>query len=169
MTSCKCHKLQEGYFSIQGRLCVDSNSEKSDPMFPSERPNLIVRTRWQNHPDAHQRLVTSNYSRLHLSGRNCKSSGRYLEFKKILEFQCICPDDVLYVLYRPDAQLSKHHPFGQRELSVWTFLCVEKLQTVQACIRPDVSAAHPDTVQCSISYGISFQNTYMGRQLQPFR
>jgi len=30
MTSCKCHKLHEGYFSVQGRFCVDSNSEKSN-------------------------------------------------------------------------------------------------------------------------------------------
>jgi hypothetical protein len=37
-------QLQEGYFSIQGKLCADSNSEKSDPMFPFERPSLRVRT-----------------------------------------------------------------------------------------------------------------------------
>jgi ABC-type transporter Mla maintaining outer membrane lipid asymmetry ATPase subunit MlaF len=36
MTSCKCHKLHEGYLSVQGRFCVDSNSEKSDPKQPSE-------------------------------------------------------------------------------------------------------------------------------------
>jgi hypothetical protein len=38
MTSCKCHKLQEGYFSVQGRFCVDSDLEKLDPKHPSERP-----------------------------------------------------------------------------------------------------------------------------------
>jgi hypothetical protein len=43
MTSCKCYKLQEGYFSIQGRFCADSNSEKLDPMFPFELPSLRVR------------------------------------------------------------------------------------------------------------------------------
>jgi hypothetical protein len=37
MTSCKWHKLHEGYFSVQGRFCTDSNSEKSDPKKPSER------------------------------------------------------------------------------------------------------------------------------------
>jgi hypothetical protein len=37
MTSCKCHKLREGYFSVQGRFCVDSNSEKSNPKQPSGR------------------------------------------------------------------------------------------------------------------------------------
>jgi hypothetical protein len=39
---------------------------------------------------------------------------------------CIRPNDVMFCL---DAQLSKHHPSGWRELSVWTFLCVEKLRT----------------------------------------
>lgn len=121
MTSCKCHKLQEGYFSIQRRFCANSNSEKSDPMFPSGRPSLRVRTRWQNRSDAHQCLETLNYSRLYPSKRNDKLSGHYLEFEKILAFQCICLNDVLY---RPDAKLSKHHPSRRREISFWTFLCV---------------------------------------------
>jgi hypothetical protein len=33
----QCHKLQEGYFGVQGRFCVDSNSKKLDPLFPSGR------------------------------------------------------------------------------------------------------------------------------------
>jgi hypothetical protein len=37
MTSRKCHKLQEGYFNVQGGLCADSYSEKSDPKLQSER------------------------------------------------------------------------------------------------------------------------------------
>jgi hypothetical protein len=70
----------------------------------------------------------------------------------------------------PNAQLSKHHSSKRWELSVPTFLCVEKLWTaLKACIRPDVLAARPNSTQCSISYGISFQNTDMGRQLQPSR
>jgi hypothetical protein len=51
--------------------------------------------------------------------------------KQLVQFPC----------NRPDAQLSKHHPSGRRELSVWTFLYVEKLRTAPACIRLDVSAA----------------------------
>jgi hypothetical protein len=35
----QCHKLQEGYFSVQGRFCSDSNSEKSDPKLSSRRLN----------------------------------------------------------------------------------------------------------------------------------
>jgi hypothetical protein len=73
------------------------------------------------------------------------------------------------VIYRLGAQLSKAS-------SVWTtrtfrpaFLCVKKLQIAPACIRLDVSAVCPDDIQCSTSYGISFQNTDMGRSLQPFR
>jgi len=69
------------------------------------------------------------------------------------------------MIFRPDAQLSKHHSSGRRELSIQTFLCVEKLRTVLACIRPNVSAARLDATQCSINYEISFQNTDMGRQL----
>jgi len=71
---------------------------------------------------------------LHPSGHNGKSSGHYLEFVKILVFQCICLDDVIF---RPDSQLSKHHPSGQREYSVRTFLCVENLRTVPTSIRLD--------------------------------
>jgi hypothetical protein len=37
MTSDKCHKLQEGYFSVKGRFCADSYLEKSDPKLPSGR------------------------------------------------------------------------------------------------------------------------------------
>jgi len=54
------------------------------------------------------------------------------------------------VIFRPNTRLSKHHPSRRRELSVRTFLYVEKLQPVPSCIRPDA-------VQCSTSYGISFQ------------
>jgi len=61
----------------------------------------------------------------------------------------------------------KHHLARWRELSVRTFLCVKKLLTVPACIRPDISAARPEDTQCSTSYGISFQNTDMRRLLQP--
>jgi hypothetical protein len=37
------HRLQEGYFSVQGRFYANSNSEKSDPLFPSRRPNKMFR------------------------------------------------------------------------------------------------------------------------------
>jgi hypothetical protein len=76
---------------------------------------------------------------------------------------CIHLDDMIF---RLDAQLSNHHWSRRWELSVRTFLSVKKLRTVPNCIRPDVSATHPDAVQCWTSYGISFQNTDMGRQLQ---
>jgi hypothetical protein len=63
----------------------------------------------------------------------------------------------------------KHHPSGQRELSVRTFLCVDKLRTAPTCVRLDVSAARLDDSQCSTSFRISFQNTIMGSSLQPSR
>jgi hypothetical protein len=43
MKSCKCHKLQEVYFSVQGRFCADSNSKKLDPKLPSGRLNITSR------------------------------------------------------------------------------------------------------------------------------
>jgi len=43
------------------------------------------------------------------------------------------------VIFRPNAQLSKHHPSERRELSIRTFLYVEKLRTGPGCIHPDVS------------------------------
>jgi len=69
---------------------------------------------------------------------------------------CIRLDDVIFC---PEAQLSRHHPSGRREISVRTFLYVEKLQTVPSCIRLDISAARPDAIQCSIIYGIFFLKT----------
>jgi hypothetical protein len=80
--------------------------------------------------------------------------------KQLVQFPCIRPNDMIF---HPNAQLSKHHPSGRRELSVRTFLCDEKLRIVQSCIRPNVSATCLDAVQCSTSYEISFQNTDMVR------
>jgi hypothetical protein len=77
---------------------------------------------------------------------------------------CIRPDNMIF---RIDTHCPKHHSSEQRELSVRTFLYVDKLRTLPACIRLEVSTACLDATQCSISNGISFQNTYMGRQLQP--
>jgi hypothetical protein len=56
---------------------------------------------------------------------------------------CILPYDVIF---RPDAQLSKHHPSGWWELSVRTFFYVENLRTVPACICPDFSATRPNDI-----------------------
>jgi hypothetical protein len=63
----------------------------------------------------------------------------------------------------------KHHLSGRRQLFIQTFLCVMKLRTVPSCIRSDISASSPDNTQCSTNYGISFQNTDMGRSLQSSR
>jgi hypothetical protein len=77
---------------------------------------------------------------------------------------CIRLDNVIF---HPNAQLSKHHPSERRELFVRTFLCVEKLRIATGCIRPDILTTLPDAFQCSTRKRISFQNTDMGRQLQP--
>jgi hypothetical protein len=73
------------------------------------------------------------------------------------------------VTYCPDAQLSKHHPSRRSStkassvrttwIFVQTFLCVEKLRTAPASIRPDVSTARLDDSQCSIKLQDFFPNT----------
>jgi hypothetical protein len=63
----------------------------------------------------------------------------------------------------------KHHPSRGRELSVRTFLCVEKIRTTPACIRPDVSTAHLDDSQGSTSFRISFQNIVIGKIIATIR
>jgi hypothetical protein len=75
--------------------------------FPISRPDYVVfcsdahqsatsvRTTRSFHPDAHQCLEALNSSRLHLFGRNGKSSGRSSDFEKIPVFQRIRPDNVV--------------------------------------------------------------------------
>jgi hypothetical protein len=62
----------------------------------------------------------------------------------------------------------KQHLSGRQEISVRTPVCVQKLQTVPGCIRSDVSVTRPHAFQYLTSKMISFLNTDMGRQLQPF-
>jgi hypothetical protein len=54
-----------------------------------------IRTTRTFRPEAHQFLEASNSSRLHLSGRNGKSSSRSSKFKKNPVFKCIHLDDVV--------------------------------------------------------------------------
>jgi len=76
-------------------------------------------------------------------------------FQKILHnlqsqkiwFSVSRPDDMSY---RPDTHLSKASSIRTTWITVWTFLCVEKLRTAPACIRPNNSAACPDDSQCSV-------------------
>jgi len=60
----------------------------------------------------------------------------------------------------------KNHLSKRRELSVRNPISVQKLQTVQGCIRSDVSATHPDVIQCSTSNRVSVLDTVMGRRMQ---
>jgi hypothetical protein len=75
------------------------------PLHPSERRGIpsgrssvkasSVRTTRIFLLDTHQCLEASNCSKLHPSGRNGKSSGRYSKFEKNPAFKCIRPDDVV--------------------------------------------------------------------------
>jgi hypothetical protein len=118
MTSCKCHKLQEGYFSVQRRFCADSNSEKLDPKLPSERSSVSNIC-----PDAHMCREALIYSSLHLSGRFSSTSGRHSVFNQLWDFfsktqiwedSCNRPDDVDS---QPDALIHK----ASRAFKIHTF------------------------------------------------
>jgi hypothetical protein len=79
--------------------------------------------------------------------------------------QCINrPNDVAY---HPDAHQTKASSIRMTWIPVRTLLCVEKLRTASACIRPDISATCLDDSQCSIKLQDFFPNTDMGRLLQP--
>jgi hypothetical protein len=75
-----------------------------------------------------------------------------------------CPDDVSN---RLDSHQTKASFVRTTWIPVLTFLCVKKLRTAPACIRPDVLAAHPDDSQCSTKLQIFFPKSDMGRLLQP--
>jgi hypothetical protein len=87
--------------------------------------------------------------------------------------------------------ISQQHPSERRGNTVWTPINVDKIRTVQGCIRPDVMATHPDALQSSrgiqhssasiwttwqyrldtnqgsTRISFSFADIYMGRQLHP--
>jgi len=89
-----------------------------------------VRTTRTFRLDAHQCLETLNYSRLHPSGRNGKSSEHYYEFEKNLVFKCIRPDDV--------ALLS-----GRRGNTVRS-LCQYRLDSIQCSTSSWISCSDTD-------------------------
>jgi hypothetical protein len=94
----------------------------------------------------------------------CQPSGRRVIPSGCLAIQCINrPDDVTYLL---DAHQTKASFDWTMWILVRTFLCVEKLRTAPACIRPDDSAARSDDPKCSIKLQGFFPNTDMGRLLE---
>jgi hypothetical protein len=82
----------------------------------------------------------------------------------VVQFPYICPDNVVF---RLDAHLSSIIRPNDENFPSGLSLYVQKLQTVLSCIHPNVSATRPNAFQCSTSKMISFQNTDIGRQLQP--
>jgi hypothetical protein len=73
-------------------------------------------------------------------------------------------NQILYIrlddmIFRSDAQLSKHYPFGRLELSIRTFLYVEKLRNVPSCIRPDDVYSRPDALIHKSSRAFKVQPT----------
>jgi len=81
--------LEKGKFIVQKRLCADSNSKKSDPLFPSGRPSLASDAHAQScvrTPISVKKLLNS--ARLHPSGRHGNTSGCSSDFVKILAFLC---------------------------------------------------------------------------------
>jgi hypothetical protein len=85
----------------------------------------------------------------------CQPSGRCVILSGRPALQSFShPDDMSY---RPDTHQTKVSSVRTTWIPVQTFLCVEKLRTAPACIRPDVSAARPDDSQCLPSFRFSFQ------------
>jgi hypothetical protein len=95
MTSYKCHKLQEGYFSVQGRFCTDSISEKSDPKLPSGRLSITsgrsstsnIRPDNENFLSGHPSMLKS-FELLQLHPSRCfnSTSGRHSVFDQLWDF-----------------------------------------------------------------------------------
>jgi hypothetical protein len=95
----------------------------------------------------------------------CQPSGRrVIPFGRPVVQSFSLPNDMSY---RLDTHQTKASSVWTTWIPVWTFLCVEKLRTATACIRPDVSTARPDNSQCSIKLQIFFPKSNMGRLLQP--
>jgi len=78
----------------------------------------------------------------------CQPSGQRVIPSGRPAVQCInYPDDVTY---HTDAHQTEASSVRTTWIPIQTFLCVEKLRTAPACIRPDVLVARPDDSQCSI-------------------
>jgi hypothetical protein len=124
MTKFECHKLQEGYFSVQGYfeyprkiLCRfqfrEIGSHDSIPMTQSKRPDAhqsatYVWTRWQYRPDAHQCLETLN-----CSSASAQTMWQY------------CPDAIQCstsnMVSVSDTNMGRQlQPFGRCGVPVWT-------------------------------------------------
>jgi hypothetical protein len=84
-------------------------------------------------------------------------------FKKIL---CGFQDREIEFLAYVQTSLSTVQTLISQVTSVWTPISVQKLRTVQGCIRLDVSATRLDAIQCSTSKMISLADTDLGKQLQ---
>jgi hypothetical protein len=117
------------------------------------------------------------------------SSRRFCEVFKEVYFGSLSA--VWMTWYFVRTLISQQHQSERRDLSVRMPLCVQKLRTVQGCIRPDVMANRPDAIQssrgiqrssasvlttwlyrpdaiqCLTNIRVSTQDTVMGRWLLP--
>jgi hypothetical protein len=115
-----CHKLQEGYFSVQGRFYANSNLEKSDPLFSSECPSKESRCSSVNNIRLDDVAISSGCPSVSKSFEQFKVTSvwtsrqrvrtlisvrqeiRFPSQTEIWEDSCICLDD--------RATLSGHYP-----------------------------------------------------------
>jgi hypothetical protein len=153
----QCHKLQEGFFNVQGRFCVNSNSEKSDPLFSSRSPSTASgRSLVSNiRPDAHQCPEVSNSSRLHPSGHLSNSSGCSSVFDKKSNFFLRQKYGKTAASVRttgqhlPDAILDKARcgkelqPSGRQGNTVWTPVLIMKIMCSRSAIVRKLGQHHP--------------------------
>jgi hypothetical protein len=114
----QCHKLQECYFSVPGRFCVDSNLEEVGFFVSIQTAQWCIRM-----PISVEKLLNS--SSVHLSRRHGNTSRRYSEFEKIPVI--LCKHGLgrqlasIWTLgqHRPDSVLDKEIMCRQFEI-VWT-------------------------------------------------
>jgi len=123
----QCHKLQEGYFSVQWRFCANFNSEKSDSLFPSER-SLVSNI----HPN--DVAIPSELPSMSI---------RFEQFK--VAFVRTSWQHIRMLFRVREESSIPVHPSGRRGNTVWTPIRVQlelvfPLQTYiweDSCIRPD--------------------------------
>jgi hypothetical protein len=150
---CQLSRRPSGCPTIQSIICPDDENIPSEPSFVSRsfesapacfRPDVSAARLDDSQCSTSFRISFQNTVMgisLQPSGRRGIPSG--------------CP--TVQSIIRPD---NENISSGPSSVS-------RSFESTLACFRPDVSAARPDDSLCSTSFRISFQNTVMGRSLQP--
>jgi len=141
---------------VQGRFCTDSNSEKSDPKFPSGRPSLAFGC-----PSVSKRFSVLQRTSVQMPWQHVQTHIRVQEElgfpsqTRIWKDSCIRPDDRATPsepdpYYESYVQQSCNHPDDRATQSrcslnmenawsaLWKADCIKDRPNAQ-CFRPDVA------------------------------